>query len=368
MSSIIKVAQIRWGEPIGGVESVLRDIAIYGDKTTFNYDFIFLSCGGPFESEMRASGHKVVVIPACNGYDIKMRVALLRELKNFSPDCVNEHSIPPMIRPLINMILHVPVVSFEHGEIQVNQRKGKGWINALHGFEIRHFSERIIVNSDTNNNLVAATHKIAKEKIQTIHLGIDLDRFMQKKIGASTDSLVLGYVGRIHNFDKGTDFLPLLVQELVKRGFKKFIFRIIGDGPDRALIEAQTERLNIQKYFEFFGKRQDIPELLAGIDILVVPSRTEAFGLVAVEALAAGTRVVAFATGALPEILSNCKDAVLVPAGDVSAMAEAVVTSWKTKGKERAIDGQKYVRKQFNVQRMVKDIEAIYKNTVSVHN
>lgn len=367
MFSTIKVAQIRWGKPIGGVESVLRDIAIYGDKTTFIYDFIFLSCGGPFESEMRANGHRVIVIPACNGYDLKMRIALLRELIAFSPDCVNEHSIPPLIRPLIKMFLHIPIVSFEHGEIQVNQKKGKGWINIINGFEMRHFSERIIVNSDTNKSLVCHAHRIPKDKMHTTYLGIDPGRFMPKKVKKATDSLVLGYLGRIHNFDKGTDYLSLLAQKLVNFDFSDFCVKVIGDGPDRPLVEAQADRLGVRKHFEFLGRRHDIPDLLSSIDILIVPSRTEAFGLVAVEALAAGTRVIAFATGALPEILSNCPDAMLVPTGDISAMARAVVTIWQKKGKERAVDGQSYVKNKFDVQRMVKDIETVYKSTVAAN-
>jgi glycosyltransferase involved in cell wall biosynthesis len=364
MNPLIKVAQIRWGEPIGGVERVLRDLAFYGDKNTFTYKFIFLSCGGQFESEMRESGHSIVVIPARNGYDISMRIALIKELLKFSPDCINEHGIPPLIRPLIKISVKVPLVTFEHGDIQVNIHKGKGWINHLHGFEIRHFSDVIIVNSNTNKNLVASTYRISKDRIKTILLGIDLRNFSLNQSKPLNDTIVLGYVGRIHNFDKGTDYLPLLALELVKRGYIKFCFKIIGDGPDRPFIEAQADRIGVKKHFEFLGKRQDIPDLLSGIDILIIPSRTEAFGLVAVEALAAGTRVIAFATGALPEILSDCKDATLVPAGNIAAMAEAVIKSWGIKGKERATDGQNYVRKRFDVRRMINEIETTYKNAV----
>jgi glycosyltransferase involved in cell wall biosynthesis len=364
MNSSIKIAQIRWGEPIGGVERVLRDLAFYGDKNKFIYKFIFLSRGGAFESEMRKSGHSVLVIPACNGYDIKMRIALLKELLMFSPDCINEHNIPPLIRPFIKILVKVPLITFEHGEIQVNIHKGKKWINRLHGFELRHFSDFIIVNSDTNKNIVASTHRISKDRIQTILLGIDLSNFPQNQSKLLNDNMVLGYVGRIHNYDKGTDYLPLLAKELVNRGFNEFCFKIIGDGPDRSSLEAKADRLDVKKYFEFLGKRLDIPGLLSGIDILIVPSRTEAFGLVAVEALAAGTRVVAFAAGALPEVLSDCKDAVLVPSGDVPAMADAVLKNWKTYGKQRATEGHDYVSNRFDVRRMVREIEAVYKNAV----
>jgi glycosyltransferase involved in cell wall biosynthesis len=368
MSSIIKVAQIRWGEPIGGVEKVLRDIAFYYDNKSFTYKFIFLSCGGAYESEIRAIGHEIVVIPAHNGYDLKMRVTLIKELLKFSPDCINEHGIPPFIRPLIKIAIKAPLLTFDHGEIQANLCKSKGWINSLHGFEIRHFSNVIIVNSNTNKNMVASTYRIPKDRIKTILLGIDLSNFPLSQNEPLNNTLVLGYVGRIHNYDKGTDYLPQLAQELIKCGNSNFCIKVIGDGPDRPFIEAQTERLGVNKYFDFLGKRRDIPDLLSGIDILIVPSRTEGFGLVAVEALAAGTRVIAFAAGALPEILSGCKDAVLVPPGDVPAMADAVLKNWKTYGKQRSTEGHDYVSNRFDVRRMVREIEAVYKNAVLSYN
>ena len=200
VTSIIKVAQIRWGEPIGGVERVLSDLAYFVDRNAFHMKFIFLRSGGSYESEMRANGHDVVVIPACNGYDISMRITLIKELRDFSPDIINEHGIPPLLRPIIKIAVKAPLITFEHGEIEVNKRKGKPWLNLIHGFEIKYFSNIIITNSGINKTLIANTHSIPQKRIKVIYLGIDLDAFTLKLDEPVTNELVIGYIGRHPQF------------------------------------------------------------------------------------------------------------------------------------------------------------------------
>jgi len=366
-SFVIKVAQIRWGEPIGGVERVLKDLACYIDRNAFKVLFVFLRSGGGYEAEMHASGHGVMVIPARNGYDIGMRIALIKELRKFAPDIINEHGgIPPLIRPMIKMAIHAPLVSFEHGEIEVNQRRGKAWVNKVNGFELRHFSDKVIVNSLLNKNLLATHHRLPEDKIQVVHLGIDLNQFVYNQKSPITSELIIGYVGRINNSDKGTDFLPLLVSKILSRGFRNFRLQIIGDGPDRKSLESLVGQRGISGHVDFLGMQPNVHDLLSNIDILVVPSRTEAFGLVAIEALAAGTRVVAFATGALPEILSGCPDAQIVPQGDIPALADAVLNLWKSKGKQRSQEGRNFVIERYDARRMVGEMENVYKNMLQV--
>ena len=165
----------------------------------------------------------------------------------------------------------------------------------------------------------------------------------------------------IHNFDKGTEYLPLIADELKKQGINDFKFKIIGDGPDRAAVKESAEKLGVNSHFDFLGRCSDINSLLAGIDILIVPSKTEAFGLVAIEALAAGTRVVAFATGALPEVLGECSEVKLVPFGNVTGIAKGILTFWKTFGKQRSVAGRKYVVERYGIKKMVGAIEDVYK-------
>jgi glycosyltransferase involved in cell wall biosynthesis len=101
---------------------------------------------------------------------------------------------------------------------------------------------------------------------------------------------------------------------------------LIGDGPERGDFEALTNSLGMQRSIRFIGHREDIPSLLSASDVLVMPSIAEGMGLAAVEALAAGKPVVAYAVGGLPEVITDGEDGRVVPAGDQQAFVEEVVS------------------------------------------
>lgn len=358
----IRVAQLRWGEPTGGPERVLRDVAVYLNREQFDMGFFSLACGGSYESEIRALGYPFSVIPARSGRDLGMRCELARQLRAFRPDLIHEHGLPPLVRPVIKWVTGAPLLSFEHGEIEINRRKGKPWLNWLKGIEYRLFVERIIVNSSANQRLVTETHHLPPEHVQVIHLGLDLEQFQFG--GAATaplQELVLGYVGRLQSYDKGADFLPQLVRQLSEHGLKSFRLKVVGDGPDRELVLRSAEQLGVANRIEFLGRRDDVAELLASMDVLVVPSRLEAFGLSAIEALAVGTRVVAFAVDGLSEVLGDCPEARLVAPGDVHGMAEAVLALWNQYGKQRSLAGRRYVEERFDARRMTRELEQVYR-------
>jgi len=363
----IKIAQIRWGENIGGVERVLRDIAHYSNRDIFDQRFFFLARGGPYEKEIRIMGYPFIVIPARNGYDLNMRIKLASQLRDFRPDVVIVHGVPPLIRPIISFATGTHQITFDHGEIEINRRKGKPWLNYIKSIEYKLFCERIIVNSAANAQLVIKTHRLHPNRVQVIPLGIDLSQFQfddKLVLSQDTSKLILGYVGRIQNYDKGTDLLPLIAQQLLNLCLFDFRLDIIGDGPDRQNIENMVKHLGVEGNICFLGKRDDVPELLRNIDILIVPSRTEAFGLVAIEALATGTRVVASAIEGLNEILNECPEAALVPVEDVPGFATAVLSIWKHYGKQRSILGRRYVEERFDARRMTNELENICRETL----
>lgn len=101
---------------------------------------------------------------------------------------------------------------------------------------------------------------------------------------------VIGAMGRLHEV-KRFDLLIDAAARLRDSGHE-FTLRIAGDGPERAALQAQVERLNLADRVEFSGWIADTQAFLSGLDLFAVTSRYESFGLVLVEAMAAGVPVV----------------------------------------------------------------------------
>ena len=101
---------------------------------------------------------------------------------------------------------------------------------------------------------------------------------------------------------------------------------VVGDGPDRARLEGRTRELGLDSRVRFLGarSRDDVIRMLYAVDAAVLPSRWENFPHLVVEALAVGTPVIASAVGGVPELVRDGENGLLVPAGDVEALASAI--------------------------------------------
>ncbi|MGK5448192.1 glycosyltransferase family 4 protein [Streptomyces radiopugnans] len=99
---------------------------------------------------------------------------------------------------------------------------------------------------------------------------------------------------------------------------------VVGDGPQRAQLQARARPLSDRVHFTGFLPHEQVPAVLAHVDVLVVPSRYEELGSVLVEAMAAGLPVVASRVGGIPDLVRDGHNGLLVPPGDAAAFARAV--------------------------------------------
>jgi len=134
---------------------------------------------------------------------------------------------------------------------------------------------------------------------------------------------VVGAVARMQT-EKGLAYF-LEMAELVLRRIPQASFVVLGDGPQRAELEALVQRLGIAARVRFLGFRPDASAVMRALDVLVVPSLSEGTPLVVLEAMTAGVPLVATAVGGIPEQVRHGRDAVLVPPADAGALAAAVV-------------------------------------------
>jgi N-acetyl-alpha-D-glucosaminyl L-malate synthase BshA len=101
---------------------------------------------------------------------------------------------------------------------------------------------------------------------------------------------------------------------------------LIGDGPDRSAAEFLTMRLGIADRVDFVGKQENVNELLALSDLMLMPSEMESFGLAALEAMACRVPAVATRVGGVPELIDSGVNGLLFDVGDVDSMAAGAIS------------------------------------------
>jgi N-acetyl-alpha-D-glucosaminyl L-malate synthase BshA len=100
---------------------------------------------------------------------------------------------------------------------------------------------------------------------------------------------------------------------------------MVGDGPERGPAERLAIELGVESHVTFMGKQDHIDRLLPGMDVLLLPSELESFGLAALEAMACGVPPVATNVGGVPELIENGVDGFLEPVGDIAAQSARVI-------------------------------------------
>lgn len=186
------------------------------------------------------------------------------------------------------------------------------------------------------NSCATAAQLPCPRKVTVVHNGIESDRFDPATDGSAfrrdysipLDSLVVGTMGRLRPW-KGQDRL-LRTMAHVRKHVPAVHTVIIGGSPfgevDDYVPKLHRLAQDLVLPVTFTGQLSNPLPALAAIDIFVHPGDPEPFGLVNVEAMAMGKPVVAFAHGALPEIVIEGETGVLVTPGDESALSEAIIT------------------------------------------
>ncbi|HEX8940922.1 MAG TPA: glycosyltransferase, partial [Candidatus Limnocylindrales bacterium] len=137
---------------------------------------------------------------------------------------------------------------------------------------------------------------------------------------------------------------------------------VVGEGSQREALEAQAEALGITSRVVFTGRRDDMPEVTAALDVAVLPSYREAQGLTILEAMALGRPVVASQVGGIPEMIEDGATGLLVPPHDADALAAAIIRLLLDHpyADTLARAGHDLVHERFCIELMVRAVESLY--------
>lgn len=144
------------------------------------------------------------------------------------------------------------------------------------------------------------------------------------------------------------------------------VLLMVGDGPERGKAEWTARESGIEKHVHFLGKRDNIEELIGIADLLLLPSRSESFGLVALEAMACEVPVVASRVGGLPEVVADGEDGFLVDPDDLDMMTRRALEILGDEARRRAMGrrGRERAKAHFCASAIIPQYEAYYRKVL----
>jgi len=141
---------------------------------------------------------------------------------------------------------------------------------------------------------------------------------------------------------------------------------LVGDGPDASVAREMGQELRILDRMKFVGIVDRVAPLLARADLFLLPSSTESFGLVALEAMASGVPVIASDVGGIPEVVEHGQTGYLAPVGDVDAMSAYAIELLQNEAQHRQFgtEAQEQARQRFDYRLIVPQYEQLYEDTL----
>jgi len=361
----MKILQILPRLNVGGVETGTIDLARYLERR--GCPSVVVSSGGTLVAQLEAEGIPHYTLPvASKAFWVMLRSArTLREI---------------ILREKIDIVharSRVPAwVAF-----MATRGTDAVFVTTAHGHYARHiFSHMMgwgkftIVPSTVIGRYMMAQFKVPRENIRFIPRSVDLERYHFRGVpaGGPKEGPVIGVVGRLSPVKGHVYFLKALA--LVRRAFPEVRALIVGGaspGKDnyRDELAVWCRRLGLTQAVTFCGNRKDIPEVLAELDGLVMPSVVEeSFGRVIIEAQAVGVPVVASRIGGISEVVADGEDGLLVDPRDHEGLAQAMLKILQDGPLAARLvqKGRRKVEERYGLERMGASTLTVYEEAFGV--
>ena len=308
--------------------------------------------------EARAAGLPVVELAMPHALAPRALLSMRTLFRARRATLVHTHSsVDSWIAGVAARSLGLPIVRSRHVTIAVPRRRTL----------VYRLADRILTSAERVKAILVEAG-VDPAKVVAVPPGVDLTRFhgavsghaVRTELGLSGP--VAGLVANIRG-SKGHDVF-LAAAGLVLREIPSARFLIVGDGIGFQDVRARVNALGLDQAVTMTGFRRDIPEIMAALDVLVLPSiRSEATSQVILQAMAVGTPVIATAIGGSPEVIHDADTGRLVAPNDHGALAAAVLATFRDPALARtmATRGQAFVRERLSIDAQMATTTAVYR-------
>lgn len=355
----------------GGAENHLLSLITATDRSRFEPAVIYLKGHGGLAPELERLGVAVQRVGVGQRYTLAGLLRLVRAIRQVRPDIVHTHLFrADLYGGLAARLAGAPVVvSTRHNDEDFLRQPLWRLLHRL----ISLCEDRIIAISDHVGRYTIEIGVDNPGKVQRIYYGLDPARFrrtlrtgvdvaraLRAEFGVKPEHYLLGVVARLAPQKGHRYLLEALALAIQEEPALRLL--VAGQGPLREQLEAQARQLGLGAHVIFAGWRSDVANIMAALDLLVLPSLWEGFGLVLLEAMALQKPVVATGVSAIPEVVEDGVTGLLVPPADPAALACAILqlARDRERGREMGRRGRLRLEERFTLDRMAQETEQVY--------
>ena len=308
--------------------------------------------------------------------DFRAFRALLTIIREFRPHVVHTHAAKAgLLGRVAARVARVPVVVHTfHGHVL------RGYFGPLRTAIYRAletilalFSDAIVAVSESVRDDLVSLGVASRERIRVVPLGLDLAKLagdlprgvLRRDLGVSDQAPLVGLVGRLVPIKDAPTFLE--AARLVRADRPETRFVLVGDGQERSLLQEWVQANGLAGIVSFSGWRRDLAAVYGDLSVVVNASRNEGTPVALIEALAAARPVVATRVGGTPDVLAEGAFGLLVPPADPRALADGILETLADPkaARERALAGQRHVLAHYSVDRLLADIDGLYRELLA---
>lgn len=326
---------------------------------------------GELTEELKNLKVPVFPVPMKGKTDLAATSAIRKIITKYDPDIVHTHG---QRAGLVGRMAtrQLPVIRIHTEHTYTSQFKLDNPI--LHWTHLRamrvldRFTHMTLAVSDAVRVFLASSGIAKPDKIQVIHNGIDAlknkptpnqIKTYRASLDVAAKDLLVGTVGSL-NRQKDTDVLIKAFANMHKR-WPNTKLLIIGKGARLRELQKLAKKQGIEDKVIFAGSMPDINVALHAMDLFVLPSRSEAFGLSILEAMRAGIPVIASRVGGIPEIITDNYNGLLFESGNVKNLSAAMLQLLNNKRlQNKLVSHYPETLRKFSAKNMVKAIEEVY--------
>ena len=335
------------------------------NREHFNVSLVSLRRKDLSEEPLEALGVNISYMERSK-FDPLTLPALLRIIDQQHVDILHLHGYgATTFGRIAGAMRQIPTILHEHANLTDTP-----WFQKIADRLLEPYTDIAIAVSKSTADFVVRSRQIPASKVKLVYLGVPLDEFSQprsaddvaaarRELGIGEGEFAIGTITRLHE-SKGNSYLVEAAARVVAaRPDARFV--LVGEGPLRTDLEAQAARLGLGQRFVFAGFRRDIARTLAAFDLAVFPSLWEGTPLTAFEALAAGRPIVATDADGLLDILTDNRDALIVPRRDAGALSDKIIWAMERPDeRERLGAAARETGRQYDIAAFVEKMERLY--------